>query len=145
MRALLDTSVLIAYLLNPQGGGPGAAIVNGALAGDFVVLAPRELIDEVIETVGEHAHLTAKISPTALEKLVLALLDIAETIPLITGPIPSVTRDPNPTDDYLVAYALAGRADYLVSYDKDLYTLRRVGSVRIVHPAEFLQVLRSQP
>jgi len=42
---------------------------------------------------------------------------------------PTCTRD-----DYLVAYALVGGADYLVTGDADLLVLARVGEVKIVTP-----------
>ena len=51
--------------------------------------------------------------------------------------IPAICRDPK--DDYLLAHALIGSADYLISRDKDLLTLREVEGIKIVEPAEFLQ------
>ena len=56
--------------------------------------------------------------PEAFARLVAREAEIA---PRIEAPIPAVTRDPE--DDYLIAYALVGRADYLVSGDKDLLVM----------------------
>ena len=57
----------------------------------------------------------------------------------ITDPIPAVTRDPK--DDYLLAHAVLGAADYLVSGDQDLLVLERLEGVKIVTPREFLAVM----
>jgi predicted nucleic acid-binding protein len=54
------------------------------------------------------------------------------------SPLP-LTRDPK--DDYLLTYALAGQADYLVTGDADLLVLGQVGTVRIVSPADFAALL----
>ena len=53
--------------------------------------------------------------------------------------MPSVTRDRK--DDYLLAYAVVGRADYLVTGDRDLLVLGEVEGVRIVSPAGFVGAL----
>ncbi len=46
------------------------------------------------------------------------------------------SRDPD--DDKFLSVAVSGHAEYLISGDKDLLTLGRVGSVSIVSPAGFL-------
>jgi putative PIN family toxin of toxin-antitoxin system len=66
---------------------------------------------------------------------------LSETIPTIKEEIPAVTRDPK--DDYLLAYALVGEADYLVTGDKDLLVLKQVDTVKIVTSREFLSILKT--
>lgn len=53
--------------------------------------------------------------------------------------IPRITRDLK--DDYLLAYAVVGEADYLVTGDKDLLVLEKIGEVAIVSPADFAKLL----
>ena len=65
---------------------------------------------------------------------------ISEIIPKITEEIPAVTRDPK--DDYLLAYALVGQADYLVTGDNDLLTLDQVENVRIVTAHDFWEIVK---
>lgn len=67
------------------------------------------------------------------------LRSVSENIPNIEEPIPAVTRVPK--DDYLLAYTVVGRADYLVSVDQDLLVLGRVGQVSICSPREFVTLL----
>ena len=56
--------------------------------------------------------------------------------------LPVVIRDPK--DSIVLATALGGSADYLITGDKDLLDLRddpRVGSLQILTVGEFLQLL----
>src|SRR5919199_438247 len=124
MRVLPDTSVLIAYLLTPRPHSPATITVTGALAGEFVTLAPREMLDELHRTIAKSDYLAPRIPSAAVERLTRALLAIAELPTPIIGPLPPICRDPK--DNYLIAHALAGHADYLVSYDDDLLVLGQV-------------------
>ena len=53
--------------------------------------------------------------------------------------MPRFSRDPK--DDYLIAYAVVGEADFLVTGDKDLLVLRQIGDVRIVTVQELISIL----
>jgi putative PIN family toxin of toxin-antitoxin system len=50
-----------------------------------------------------------------------------------------VCRDPD--DDVVLATARSGRADYLVTGDEDLLTLKRYHGTRILLPREFWEIL----
>lgn len=51
---------------------------------------------------------------------------------------PYKSRDPK--DDMLLALSLAGKADYLVTGDKDLLVLRKFGDTQIVTPKQFVRI-----
>lgn len=53
----------------------------------------------------------------------------------------AVTRGPN--DDHLLAYAVVGEADYLVTGDKDLLVIQRVGDVKIITPVDFASLIEN--
>ena len=49
------------------------------------------------------------------------------------APLPHVRRSPDPRDDFLLSLCQAGKADWLVTGDKDdLLALKRHGNTRIV-------------
>jgi uncharacterized protein len=139
MRVIIDTNVFISYLLRPGDAGAVRTVVHSAISAEYVVLMPASLLDEIIATVSANSRLVRKISRDELRELVDVLERVAEVIPAIAETIPQVTRDPK--DDYLLAYAVVGRADYLVSGDQDLLTLGEVESLQILSPADFAKLL----
>jgi putative PIN family toxin of toxin-antitoxin system len=139
LRVLVDTNVLISYLLAPNPHSTIPSILNAAFEGKYILLMPEAILTELANTVGSRKHLAKRISVGQAKEFVDVLKIIAELIPSLHEPIPRVTRDPK--DDYLLAYALLGRADYLVTGDEDLLVLAGVEGVEIVRPAEFQEIL----
>jgi len=139
MRVLLDTNILISFLLAGQYESAIAQVVRAGFRGEYRLLVTEELFDEVVTTVQQKRHLTHRISPADVKRLASLLSQVAEPIPRITERMPAIVRDPQ--DDYLLAYALIGRADYLVTGDRDLLVLRQAGDTAIVTPAEFWRIL----
>lgn len=84
-------------------------------------------------------YLAQRITPNDANKLLELLAEVSEIISPIEIPIPRVCR--HVKDDYLLAYALVGRASYLVTGDDDLLVLAEVESVKIVTPTDFLGIL----
>lgn len=142
MRVVLDTNILVSYLLTPAHSGSIAAIIDALTRGDFTLLLPLELLDELERVVARKPTLAQRIRPEQLARLRDVLLVLGEVIPPIEQPIPAVTRDRK--DDYLLAYAAVGPADYLVTGDEDLLVLKQVGRLRIVSPPAFAAMLRDR-
>ena len=136
IRAVLDTNVLVSYLLTHR--PPLATLVDYHLArDDFVLVTAPELLAELNRVLGfsklqryyteeERKHSVA---------LVMALGDVAE-LPEV---LPRISRDPD--DDQVIACAVAGEADVIVSGDEDLLALERVGDIPILTVAQFLELL----
>ena len=142
MRALLDTNLLIAYLLAPDRQGTVQSVVEAAFEGKYTFLLPVEVIRELKEKLATKKYLIKYISGKTAEKFIPSLSVIASQIPAITEPIPLIGRDLK--DDFLLAYAVVGEADYLVSGDHDLTVLKEVGKVKIISPATFLSILKKE-
>jgi putative PIN family toxin of toxin-antitoxin system len=131
MRVVLDTNILISALM-VQVGHP-AAIYRAWQEGHFRLPTCREQLDELMATLHKPA-IAARIKPYKAGRLVNDLKELAESI----GPLPSVRRSPDPTDDFLLALSEAGKADYLVTGDKSgLLSLARHAGTRIVSASEF--------
>jgi len=139
MRVLLDTNIFISYLLAAKPASPIYQVVRAGLRGEFVILLPGSLLTEFTRRVRQKPYLSARITEPELQEFISLLSTLAETIPPITQAIPRVTRDPK--DDYLLAHALVGQANYLVTGDDDLLDLNQADTVTIVSPREFLSVL----
>jgi putative PIN family toxin of toxin-antitoxin system len=140
MRVLLDANLLISYLLTPHQHSPVVQTILAAGQGRFTLLMPEALLEELVRTAGEKACLAKRIAHEELQQFTQTLSALGEPIPKITRPIPAITRDPK--DDYLLAYALIGQADYLVTGDNDLLCLRQVDRLRIVTCRAFWEMLK---
>ena len=139
MRVLLDSNILISYLLKPQADNPIVQVVRTAVAREFELLLPKELLEEVGHVVRSKKHLIKRITAKDLEELVDILSLSAVEMPEIIGDIPALTRDPK--DDYLLAHAVVGEADYLVTGDEDLLVLKEVEGVKIVKASQFWEIM----
>lgn len=136
-RVLLDTNVLISYLLSPDAPGAVRALFRAFLAGQFMLLVPEALLNELQKTVRGKRRLSERIPDADLAEFMAILEAFGEPVATIREPIPAVTRDPK--DDYLLAYALVGQADYLVTGDRDLLALRgQIPGLEVLPPAEFV-------
>ena len=142
MRVLLEPNILISYLLTPK-NSVMAQIVEAGILGGFDLLLPEELSDELVEKARARQYLAERITPEEVRELVEILSEVSETVPKITQAIPAVTREPK--DDYLLAYALVGQADYLVAGDRDLLALGQVENTKIATARDFVEVIRSDP
>ena len=137
-RVLLDTNILISYLLTPK-NSVIAQIVEAGILGRFDLLFPEDLADELVEKARTKPYLAERIAPEEVRELVDLLSEVSETVLKITTEIPAVTRDPK--DDYLLAYALVGQADYLVTGDRDLLVLGQVEHTQIITARDFAEVI----
>jgi putative PIN family toxin of toxin-antitoxin system len=139
IHALVDANIFVSYLLNKGEGETINFILTSAILGNYTLLIPGILLDELIHKVETKPYLIKKINKKDLEELVSILKEVGSIIPPIVETIPQVVRDPK--DDYLLAYALIGNAHYLVSGDEDLIVLKEVEGVKIVSPIQFKEII----
>ena len=139
MRVLLDANIFISYLLKPDAEGTIRRIVDAGFTTVYTLLAPPPLIEELTRKIQHKPYLNQRITSADIAALCMLIEAAAESLPLMQESVPVATRDPK--DDYLLAYARAGQADYLVSGDADLLVLDPVGPLRIISPADFAALL----
>lgn len=137
MRVILDTSVIVSGLLSLK--GPPAQLISHWLAGRFTLLYTPAMLAEladVLQQVWLHERL-ANVPNRVPEFLAaLRLLGVPVQGHLnVTGQV----RDP--FDEMFLICAALGQADYLVSGDKDLLTLRQFQGTQIVTAAQFVALL----
>jgi uncharacterized protein len=135
MRVVLDTNILVSAVIAPA--GKPAAIVRAWLDGKFTLLSCAAHVDELRATL-QKPRVAELIKPHRAGRLVNQIRKLAEDV----GDLPRVERSPDPTDDFLLALAEAGQADYLVTGDKSgLLALGSHNSARIVSAREFAAVI----
>jgi len=137
MRIVMDTSVLIRYLIKPS-----AAIrelIEVWWLGDRVqMITAPELIEE-LEQVLSRQGIRAFIRPPEGQILLETIRLKGETLAAL-GTLPSYCRDPK--DDKFVACALVGAASFVVTADEDLLILDEVSGVRMMTPYHFVALLK---
>ena len=134
MRVVLDTNVLIAFLLTR--GHTMSAILDEWERGEFALVTSPALIAEVRRTL-EKPGLRQHIRPEAAQALLEALAEDAIHTP---GALELYGVTPDPDDDKIVSCAVEGNADVVVSRGAHLLGLKEYEGIRIVEPVEFVQL-----
>ena len=142
MRALIDTNLLIANLLSEASATSAVGVIfQAALADRFTLLLPVGIMEELDRNLLSDPVLATRVARADADALITILSTVAELVPLLPKPYPEVGRDRK--DDFLIVHSVIAKADYLVSWDKDLLTIEEIEGIRIVSPPEFSQVLRA--
>jgi len=140
MKAILDTNAFVSYLLKKDTNSIISCVIEAGFKNLYTLLLPDDLIIELNKKLIDKPYLSKRIKREKAEKFIKALYLIAEKLSPITSELPKVCRDPK--DDYLLAYALVGEADYLVTGDKDLLVLKHIGKLHIVSLLEFFEIIK---
>ena len=133
MKVFLDTNVLV------------SAVATRGLCADLfqVVLADHELILGATVLVELRRVLARKVRlPRAPIEELGAFLHAQAHI-VTDAPLAVRLRDPK--DRPILAEAVAGGADVLVTGDSDLQQLGKSALIRVLSPREFWELLKSEP
>lgn len=137
MRVVLDTNILVAALISPSGAP--ATILQAFLDERFTLLTCEPQLDE-LRRVTRDPKIRERLSPGEAGTLVNQLRALA----LIPERLPRIERSSDPHDDFLLALAEAGKADYLVTGDKSgLLSLGTHAQSRIVTARGLVDLLRA--
>jgi putative PIN family toxin of toxin-antitoxin system len=144
-RVIIDTNLLISHLLHPRDESLSTFRLIQALRGrQFAHVLPVELIGELEVAVQTSNYLRQHIPPEELREFVEELFEISETLSLSGIVIKRRLRDPR--DDYLLTAAAIGRADFIVTGDRDLLDDRAaIDHPGILTAVELLTLLSSAP
>lgn len=134
MRVILDTNVLLGALISPH--GPPDIIYRAWRAARFELVTSMAQLDE-LRRVSRYPKLKVILPAHRIGTMVNNMQRAIVLDALPTLPEDIEANDPN--DTFLLAMALAGEADYLVTGDRCAGLLQRgsIGRTRIVTPAVF--------
>ena len=130
LRAVPDTNILISAFMVE---GNEYRLIEKGFKKEILLLTSLALIEEFKEVA-----LRPKFGFTKeeIDDFVDALVEVSELV-MPTQKITGVCRDPD--DEKLLEAAVEGKADYIVSGDKDLLVLKSFSNIKIVTAAELLQ------
>jgi putative PIN family toxin of toxin-antitoxin system len=141
MRLILDTNILLSALLSPQGSS--AKLLDAWERKRFTLVACDALIAELREVAGR-PFFRARLRAGASELLAAGIRDFS----LFCRDLPSGSAapdfPPDRKDSYLLALAEVSQTEFLVTGDKQLLSLRRHKSTRIITPAAMIEILKAQ-
>lgn len=139
IAAVLDTNILASGTVTAA--TPPSQILDRWLDRQFELVVSEHIIDELERTLNKpyfQKHLTSNATAAFID-----LLQSKATIISIITKVKGIAT--HPEDDLVIAAAVSGKADYLVTGDGPL--LRKVSNykgVALITPKDFLEVLKQQ-
>lgn len=129
MRVVFDTNVYVSALVLP--GSRGEEALERVLDGWDSLLISRPIVDELLGV------LARKFSRDAeeLSRVALLLADLAELV----DPPERIAVLADEPDNRILECALAGRADLVITGDKQMLALQRWRGIAIVTLASYLE------
>lgn len=102
------------------------------------LLFSQELLEEFL-TVAKRPKLKKYISSEDLAYLLETIDEVAEFVNVTS----EITECRDPKDNFLLLLAVDGKADYLLTGDKDLLVLKKIGDTKIETISDFFNEIDS--
>ena len=136
IRAVLDTNIWVSAMLTPD--KPPAKILEIALTGRMRLIISPGIIAEIGRVLQypkvKKALKNHRITFQEVDDVIFKLLKVALITP---GKTLAEGVSDDPADDMIIACALEGRADFIISGDHHLTDLENYQGIKIVDPATF--------
>ena len=129
VKIVVDTNLWISFLMSL----PTEQRLRRLLLSDKIdILFSRELFEE-LETTAKRRKFRKYFDTAQVEMLLQMLVEIVKIVDVHS--VMEICRDSE--DNYLLALAQDGNADYLITGDGDLLTLKKLGKTKIITLTEF--------
>ena len=136
LRVVLDTNVFVSAALSKNPTSPTREILERWMQGQFILVICTPLMEEIAEKLLDH-----NIEDNLIGSLVERLTELAEWVEVPLEKIENLLPDPD--DNVIVACAVEGKVDYLVTYDPHFDPLSgEYQDIRILKAIPFLEALR---
>lgn len=130
-RIIIDTNLWISFLLTKD-----LSKIDSLLKGSHALLLfSQELLEEFVE-VAQRPKFKRYFSQQDIKNLLAKINTKAEFI-AIKSHI-ALCRDPK--DNFLLSLAKDGKASYLITGDKDLLVLKKIGKTEILTITDYLSI-----
>lgn len=140
IRSTIDTSILAPSVRRAQNPPSTVApIIRAWHAQQFELVISEHILEEVQRTLTK-PYFSRYLTPSDQMIAIAAFRRFATIVP-ISAVVQGVAT--HPEDDLVLATAVSGRVDYLVTRDRQLLRLGVYEGVRIVSTREFLTILQA--
>ncbi len=133
VRLIIDTNIWISFLISDN----HRKLDNLLSHPETKILFSTDLLDE-IDRVSIFPKLKKYFSAHAVEEMLLTLEDYIDLIEVKSKV--NICRDSK--DNFLLALAKDGKADFLITGDNDLLTLKMFEKTKIITLTNFLEELK---
>lgn len=140
MKVVIDTNVLVSGLFGIK-GSPSSQILS-AFRTQKIILATSPLIIEEVADVINRPRIVelTKMSQDERADFIDKLIERSDVT--AGKQVLQITRDVK--DDKFLICAIETKADYIITGDEDLLTLKEYGGIKILTPRGFLKILEKE-
>lgn len=133
LKIIIDTNLWVSFIISNK-----LTLLDGLLFSQKITLLfSEELINEIAVTITK-PKLRKYFATNGLEEMLTAFEPFIDLIKVRS----SVTLCRDPNDNFLLALAKDGKADYLLTGDKDLLELVKFGKTKIISMTTFLETTK---
>lgn len=133
LKIIIDTNLWVSFIISNK-----LTLLDGLLFSQKIsLLFSEELINEIAVTITK-PKLRKYFATNGLEEMLTAFEPFIDLIKVRSSV--TVCRDPN--DNFLLALAKDGKADYLLTGDKDLLDIVKFGKTKIIPITTFLETTK---
>ena len=137
LRTVFDTNVFVSAYLSKNPTSPTQELINRWLAGEFTLLVCDAIVDELIEKLAVRG-----IGRADIEVFIALLGSLAEWVDVPDEAIVQLVPA-DADDDVVIACAVKGATDFLVTYDPHFAPLGETyQGVKITKALPFLWAVR---
>lgn len=138
-RVVLDTNIYVAAYLSESVKSPNKEIIQSWLSGEFTLVFSSFILEEIIEKFNQKS-----INQNLTIELIANIIALGEEVKITNKDITSMIIE-DPDDDQILACAVKGNADYIVTYDPHFDILNGFyQGVTITEALPFLYMIRKQ-
>ena len=131
IRVVIDSNVWLSGLVF---GGKQGKIIELFIDKAILVVMSEELISELRRKITQRF-------PLFIPHLDLLEASLRKDTVMVKLGSQTVTVSRDPDDDKFIETALLGECQYIISGDKDLLVIRSYKNIRVIKPAEFLELI----
>jgi len=140
MKVVLDANLFVSAVLTS--GGKPAQVLDAWRADRFELVIREDILEEIREVLSRPQ--IRKRHQWTEEELDRFLDDLRELASTTSGELHIEAIADDPDDNMYLACAIEGDADYIISGDQHLLKLGTFEGIKIITPAQFLEILKSE-
>ena len=133
-RVILDTNVLVSAIFYETGNE--ARIFDEVIKGKITLISGLDTLQKLRETLAAPKF---ELTPLEVLNVFQLMVSISE---IVLEPLSAEVKCRDPEDQKFLDCATGGRADFLVTGDRDLLEIKRLGRTRIVTAGELVRLFK---